>query len=112
MTFQINASTKVQKSQDISNHENNVFCVKPLEIFSGKDEVCDMTLISGAFDKSVFDENTILIKISEECVRHRCVYIGEDMICVFLINDKSYKNISSTGNNLTPYSIGEENIYF
>ena len=36
------------------------------------------------------------------------------MICSFLTNDNIYRYISSTGNNLTPYSIaiGEENIYF
>ena len=94
--------------------ENNIFCVKPLEIFLGKSKVWDMALMSGAFDNSIFDENTILLKISEENDKHRYVYIGGDMICSFLTNDNIYKYISNMGSNLTPYSIaiGEENIYF
>ena len=84
-----------------------------MEIFLGKSEVCDMTLKSGALNKSVFDGNTILLKISEENDRHRYVYIGGDMICSFLTNDNIYKYISNMGNNLTPYSIaiGDESIY-
>ena len=39
--------------------------------------------MSGALNKSVFDGNTILLKISEENGRHRYVYIGGDMICFF-----------------------------
>ena len=35
-----------------------------------------MTLMSGALDKTVFDGNTILLKISEESGRHRYTYIG------------------------------------
>ena len=66
VTFQNNGCIKVQKFEDTSNHENNVFCVKPVEIFLGKSEVCDARLMSGAFDKSVFDGNTILLKISED----------------------------------------------
>ena len=85
-----------------------------METFLGKSEVCGMTLISGTFDKSVFDGSTILLKISEEYGRHRYVYIGGNMICSFLTNDNIYKYISSMGNNLTPYSIavGHENICF
>ena len=57
--------------------------------------------MSGAFDKSVFDGNTILLKISEENGKHRYVYIGGDMICSFLTSDNIYKYISNMGNNLT-----------
>ena len=73
-----------------------------------------MTAVLGAFDKSVFDGNTILLKISEENDKHRYLYIGGDMICSFLTNDKFYKYISIMGNNQTPYSIAIvwENIYF
>ena len=81
----------------------------------GKSEVCHMTLISGAFDKSVFDGNTLLLNISEECGRHRYVYIGGNMICSFLTIDNIHRNISSMGNSLTPYSIAigdEKNIFF
>ena len=56
VTFQKNAWIKVQKFEDISDDENNIYCVKPLETFLGKSEVCDMTLTSGAFHKSVSDE--------------------------------------------------------
>ena len=69
----------------MSNHENNIMYVKPLKTFLGKSEVCDIIFLSGALDKSVFDRNTILLKISEECCRHKYVYIGGDMICSFLI---------------------------
>ena len=71
-----------------------------------------MTLMSGAFEKSVFDGNTILLKISEENDRHRYVYIGGKKICSFLTNDIIYNYISNMGSNLTPYSIaiGEEYI--
>ena len=70
--------------------------------------------MSGAFDKSIFDGNTILLKISEENDKYRVLYLGGDMICSFLTKDKIYKNISSMRNNLTPYSIaiGWKNIYF
>ena len=70
--------------------------------------------MSGALDKSLFDENTILLEIIEENGRRRYVYIGGDMILSLLTNGNIYNYISSMGNNLTPYSIAidEENIYF
>ena len=73
-----------------------------------------MTLISGAFEKTVFDGNTILLRIGEKNDKHRYVYIDGDMICSFLTKDNNYKNISNMGNNLKPYSIpvGHENVYF
>ena len=61
--------------------------------------------MSGALDKSVFDGNTVLLKISEENGRHRYVYIGGNMICSFLTNDNIYRYTSNMGNNLTRYSI-------
>ena len=72
-----------------------------------------MTEVSGAKDKEVFDGNTILLEKGKENNKHRYVYIGDDMVCSFLTNDKSYKYISNMANNLTPYSIaaGEENYY-
>ena len=83
-----------------------------MELFSSKSEVCDMTLMSRAFDESVIDGNTSLLEIIEEYGKHRYVYIGGDMICSNLTNDIIYKYISNMGNNLTPYSfaIGDENI--
>ena len=73
-----------------------------------------MTKMSGAFDKTEFDGNNILLKISEEYGKQRYVYIGGDMIYSFLTNDNIFKYISNMGINLTPYSIamGDENIYF
>ena len=70
--------------------------------------------MSGPFDTSVFDGNTILLEIIEEYGRHRFVYIGGNLICSFLTNDNSYRFISNMGNILTPYSIaiGEENMFF
>ena len=78
VTFQNNGCVKVQKFKEISNHENFIFCVKPLEIFFGEGEVFDKTLMSGAFDKSVFDGNTILLEISEENV-NKSSYISVEI---------------------------------
>ena len=86
---------KVKKFEDIANHEYNIFCVKPLEKLLGKSEICDMTLMSGAFDKSVFDGNTILLKLCEENDRHKYVYIVGDMLFSFPTNDKIHKYISN-----------------
>ena len=33
VSFQNNGCIKVQRLEDISNHENNIFCRKPLEMF-------------------------------------------------------------------------------
>ena len=73
-----------------------------------------MTVMSGTFDKSVFDENTSLLKISEENDRHRYVHIGGNMVCSFPTNDNFYENFSNRGSNLIPYSIAvdDENICF
>ena len=51
---------KKQILKDISNHANKILYMKPLRIVLGKSEVCNMKLMSGAFDKSEFDGNTIL----------------------------------------------------
>ena len=114
VTFQNFGWIKVKKFEDISDDEIIIFCVKPWEIFSSKSKVCDMTLFSGAFDQSIFDGKTMLLKISTENDINRYVYFGGDMICFILTNDNSYKYISNMGNNLTPFSIvkTEENNYF
>ena len=85
-----------------------------MEIFLGKSECCMTTADSGAFDKKCFVGNIILLKIGEENNTHRYVYIGGDMVCSFLTNDKIYKYISNMGRNLSPYSIaiGEKNKYY
>ena len=71
VTFQNNGWIKVQKFDDISDDKNTIYCVKPLEIILGKSESCLRTAMSGAFDKPVFDGNTILLEISEENDKHR-----------------------------------------
>ena len=81
---------KVQKNDDISANENNIYCVKLLEICLGKTKNCAMTLASGASDKSVFDGNNNLLKISKENDKHRYLYIGGDMVCYFLTDDRVY----------------------
>ena len=86
VTFKIEC-VKVQKFEDISNEENTILNIKRMETFLGKSQACDMTAMSGAFDKSFFNGNTILLKISEENDRHRYVYIGGNMVCSFLTND-------------------------
>ena len=112
--FQNNGCVTVPKIKDISGHENITLCVKHLKTFLMESKICNMTCMSGVFDKSVFDGNTILSKIIEEKREHRYVYVGGDMTISFRTNDKNYKYISIMGNILTPYSIavGHDNIYF
>ena len=88
--------------------------MKLMKTFLGENQAFNMRAMSRAFNKSVFDGNTILLKRSEECNRHRYVYIGGNMVCSFLTNDNIYEYISNMGNNLIPYSIaiGDKNIYF
>ena len=85
-----------------------------MKTFLAKSQRCNMTVLSGAFDKSCFDGNTILLKVGIENAKNKYVYIGGDMICSFMTRDNIYEYISNMGNNLTPYSIatGEENYYF
>ena len=99
---------------DVSEDENITYKVNPMETFFGKSQLCDVTEFSGARDKEVFNGNTIFIKVSQENNKHRFVYIGGDMVCSFLTNDRIYKFISSMGNILTPCSIaiGWENKYY
>ena len=84
-----------------------------METFIGKPQLCDMTEFSGSKDEEVFNGKTILLEIGKENNKHRYVYIGGDMVCSFLTNDRIYKYISNMGNNLSPYSLaaGEENYY-
>ena len=112
VTFENIGCFNVQRYEVISDDENNILCVKRLRTFLGKSEVCDMTLMSGALDESVFDGNTVLLKISEND-RYRYVFIGGDMICSFLTNDDIHQYISNMGNILNPYSIavGQEIVY-
>ena len=82
-----------------------------MRIFLGKSQVCNnMTMFSGAFDKKVFDGNTILLKLSEENEKQKFVYIGGDMVCSFMTSDEIYEYVSNMGNNVCPYSVatGEE----
>ena len=102
VTFENKGWIKFQKFEDRSLHKNNIYTVNPIETFLGKSESCLMTAMSAAFDKSVFDGNTIFFKINEECERHRYVYFGGTMVCFFMINDNINEYISNMGNNLTP----------
>ena len=111
VAFRNNGCVKVQNFKDTSNDENTILPIKPIETFLGKIQVCDMTAMSGAFDKAVFDENTVLFEISEECDRHNYLCIGGDMVCYFLTSDDIHEYISNMGNSSIPY-IGDENKYF
>ena len=113
VTFQNKGWIKVQKFEDLSDYKNIIYKVNPMETFLGKSHLCDMAEFSGARDKEVFDGNTILLKIGEDNNKHRYVYIGGDMVCSFLTNDKIYKYTSNMGNNLCPYIVatGEQNYY-
>ena len=81
--------------------------------FLGKSQVCYMTMFSGALNKSVFDGNIILLKISEENGRKKYVYNGGDMVCSFMTSDNICENVSNMVNYLCPYILatGEGNYY-
>ena len=91
---------KYRKLKDISNDEKTIFCVKSLRIFLGETQVCNMTIFSGALNKSVFDGNTDLLKISEENGKHKYDYIGGNMVCSFVTSDNIYEYVPNMGNNL------------
>ena len=55
VSFKNNGYVKVQKFEDISQDKNTIYSVKPMEIFLGKSQLCNMTEFSGARDKKVFD---------------------------------------------------------
>ena len=115
VTFENNGCIKVQKIEDISNDENTILIIKPIEKFLGKSQACDMTAMSGAFDRTVFDGSSIFLKISKKNrYKYRYVYVGGNVVCSFLTNHKVYEYISNMGNNLTLYSIavGDEYIFF
>ena len=95
--FQKNGHVKVKKFEDTSNDENTIYCVKPLGIFLGKSQACNMTMFSGAFGGI-----TILPKISEENGKHKYVYIGGDMVCSSMTSDNIYENISIMEKNSCP----------
>ena len=113
VTFQNNGCIKVQKFEDISKDKKTIHSVKPMEIFLGKSQVCNLTMFSGAFDKKSIWWKHILLKISEENGKHKYVYIGGDMVCSFMTSDNIYEYISNMGNNLCPYIVAtvEENYY-
>ena len=114
VTFQNNGFVQVQQFEDVSEIDKNIiYTINPMKSFLGKSPRCTLTALSGAFDKSRFDGNTILLKVGVENGKNKYVYIGGDMICSFMTSDNIYEYVSNMGNNLTPYSIatGEENYY-
>ena len=102
VTFQNNGWIKVQKFKDGCLDENIIYTVYPMVTFLGKSQSCTMTALSGAFDKSCFDGNTILLKVGIENGTIKYVYIGGDMVCSFMTSDNIFEYISKMGNNLTP----------
>ena len=113
VTFENKGWVKVQKFDDESLDENIIYSINPMETLLGKSQSCTMTALSGAFDKSCFDGNTILLKVDIENGKNKYVYIGGDMVCSFMTSDNIYEYVSNMGNNLSPYSFatGEENYY-
>ena len=114
VSFENKGCVKVQKFEDVSEIDKNIiYSINPMKTFLGKSQRCSMTALSGAFDKSCFDGNTILLKVGIENGKNKYVYIGGDMICSFMTSDNIYEYISNMGNNLSPYSIatGEKNYY-
>ena len=100
VTSQNRGWIKVQKIEDIGDDKNIIYENNPIEIFIGKSQLCDKTEFSGAKNKEVFDGNTILLEIGQENNKHKYVYIGGDMVCSLLSNDKIYEDVSNMGNNL------------
>ena len=114
VTFQNNGFVQVQQFEDVSESDKNIiYCINPMKTFLDKSQRWNMTALSGSFNKSCFDGNTILLKVGIQNGKINYVYIGGDMICSFMTNDNIYEYISNMGNNLTPYNfaIGEENYY-
>ena len=114
VTFENNGFVQVQRFEDVSESDKNIiYSINPMETFLGKNQSCSMTASSGAFDKSCFDGNTILLEVGIENGKNQYVYIGGDMLGSFMTSDNIYEYISNMGNNLTPYSFatGEENYY-
>ena len=113
VTFENKGWIKVQKFTDESLDENIIYTVNPMETFLGKSQRCNMTALSGVFDKACFDGNTILLKVGIENGKIKYVYNGGDMLCSFMTSDNIYKYVSNMGRNLTPYSFatGKENYY-
>ena len=114
VTFQNNGFVQVQQFEDVSESDKNIiYSINPMKSFLGKSQRCSMTALSGAFDKSCFDGNTILLKVGIENGKNKYIYIGGDMVCSFLTSDNIYEYISNMGRNLSPYSIatGEKNYY-
>ena len=66
VTFQNKGWIKVQKYEDGSLDENIIYTVNPMETFLDKSQSCNMTALSGAFNKACFDGNTILLKVERE----------------------------------------------
>ena len=62
VTFQNNGCVKVQKFEEILNDENTIYSVKPMRIFLGKSQVCNMTTFRGAFDKKYLMETVFYLK--------------------------------------------------
>ena len=114
VTFKNNGFVQVQQFEDVSESDKKIiYSINPMKTFLGKSQRCSMTALSGAFDKSCFDGNTILLKVGIENGKYKYVYICGDMVCSFLTSDNIYEYFSTMGNNLTPYSIaiGKENYY-
>ena len=113
VTYKNNGRVKVQKFKNISKDENTIQCVKPMRPFLGKSQVCNITLFSGALNKSVFDGNIILLKLSEEKGRNKYVYIGGDMVFSFMTSGNICDFVPNMAINLCPYSVatGEKNYY-
>ena len=114
VTFQNNGFIQVQQIEDVSESDKNIiYSINPMKTFLGKSQRCSMTALSGAFDKSCFDGNTILLKEGIENGRNKYVYIGSDMVCCFMTSENIYEYISNMGDNLSPYIVatGEENYY-
>ena len=86
VTFQNNGFVQVQQFEDISESDKNIiYSINPMETFVG-----NMSALSGVFNKSRFNGNTILLEVGIENGKNNYVYIGGDMVCSFMTSDNIY----------------------
>ena len=114
VTLQNNGLVKVQELEDVHDDENIIFEVNPVKTFWVKVNYVKWQNFRELEIKKYLMEILFYLKIGKENNKHKYVYIGGDMVCSFLTNDRIYKYISNMCNNLTPCSIaiGWENIYY
>ena len=68
----------------------------------GKCDVTNILIKLGNLDKSIFSGNTFLLKISEENIKNKYLYVGANKIYSFITNDHILEYKSNMGDNMIP----------